>query len=218
MKESGKLECTLMESFILREKIKYNQYGLITFKTFGGIINCYIEETSDFIAICSYIVKGTLRKAVLVQCINLFVDTTHKRMTQIFLNQDVPNTSIPLKVKVKVTLFSSVRSLSYVRFFATPWITARQASLSITNSQNSLRLMSIELVMPSSWLVVPNSLQLQRLYYLWNSPGWNNGVGKLFPSPRDLPNLGIEPRSLTLQVDSLPAEPRGKPSIPLIRS
>ena len=109
MKESGKLECTLMESFILREKVKYNQYGLIAFETFDGIINCYIEETSDFIAICSYIVKGPLRKAVVVQCINLFVDTTHKRMTQIFLNQDVPNTSIPLKAKVKVTLFSSVQ-------------------------------------------------------------------------------------------------------------
>ena len=40
--------------------------------------------------------------------------------------------------------FSSVQSLSCVRLFATPWIAARQASLSITNSQSSLRLMSIE--------------------------------------------------------------------------
>ena len=37
---------------------------------------------------------------------------------------------------------------------------------------------------------------------------WN---GLPFPSPRDLPNLGIEPRSPTLQADSLPAEPPGKP-------
>ena len=103
MKESGKLECTLMESVILREKIKYNQYGLILFETFGRIINRYIEETSDFIAVCSYTVKGALRRAVVVQCINLFVATTHKRITQIFLSQDVPNASIPLKVKVKVT-------------------------------------------------------------------------------------------------------------------
>ena len=44
----------------------------------------------------------------------------------------------------------SVQSLSRVRLFATPWITARQASLSITNSRSSLKLMSIELVMPSS--------------------------------------------------------------------
>ena len=46
--------------------------------------------------------------------------------------------------------FSSVQLLSHVRLFATPWIKARQASLSITNSQSLLKLMSIELVMPSS--------------------------------------------------------------------
>ena len=47
----------------------------------------------------------------------------------------------------------SVQSLSRVRLFATPWITARQASLSITNSWSSLRLTSIELVMPSNHLI-----------------------------------------------------------------
>ena len=46
--------------------------------------------------------------------------------------------------------FSSVQSLSRVRLFATPWIAARQASLFITNSRNSLKLMSIESVIPSS--------------------------------------------------------------------
>ena len=45
---------------------------------------------------------------------------------------------------------SSVQSLSCVRLFVTPWITARQASLSITNSWSSLKLMSTESVMPSS--------------------------------------------------------------------
>ena len=45
--------------------------------------------------------------------------------------------------------FSSVQSLSRVRLFATPWIAARQASLSITNSRSSLKLTSIESVMPS---------------------------------------------------------------------
>ena len=48
----------------------------------------------------------------------------------------------------------SDQSLSRVRLFATPWITARQASLSITNSRSSLRLMSIEWVMPSSHLIL----------------------------------------------------------------
>ena len=50
--------------------------------------------------------------------------------------------------------FSSVQSLSRVRLFATPWITARQASLSITNSRSSLRLVSFESVMPSSHLIL----------------------------------------------------------------
>ena len=49
---------------------------------------------------------------------------------------------------------SSVQSFSRVRLFATPWITARRASLSITNSQSSLKLTSIELVMPSSHLIL----------------------------------------------------------------
>ena len=56
--------------------------------------------------------------------------------------------------------FSSVQSLSSVRLFATPWIAARQASLSITNSRSSLKLMSIELVMPSSHLILCHLLLL----------------------------------------------------------
>ena len=56
--------------------------------------------------------------------------------------------------------FSSVQSLSSVRRFATPWIAARQASLSITNSRSSLKLMSIESVMPSSHLILCRPLLL----------------------------------------------------------
>ena len=56
--------------------------------------------------------------------------------------------------------FSSVQSLSRARLFATPRIAARQASLSITNSQSSLKLMSIELVMPSSHLILCRPLLL----------------------------------------------------------
>ena len=50
--------------------------------------------------------------------------------------------------------FSSVQSLRLVQLFATPWTAARQASLSITNSRSSLKLMSIESVMPSSHLIL----------------------------------------------------------------
>ena len=50
--------------------------------------------------------------------------------------------------------FSSVQSLSNVLLFATSWIAARQASLSITNSWSLLKLMSVESVMPSSHLIL----------------------------------------------------------------
>ena len=59
-----------------------------------------------------------------------------------------------------LSTFSSVQWLSCVQLFATPWITARQASLSIINSQSSLRLMSIESVMPSSHLILCRPLLL----------------------------------------------------------
>ena len=60
----------------------------------------------------------------------------------------------------KETRFSSVQSLSRVRLFATPWIAARQDSLSITNSQSSLKLMSIKSVMPSSHIILCHPLLL----------------------------------------------------------
>ena len=54
----------------------------------------------------------------------------------------------------------SVQLLNRVWLFATPWIAARQASLSITNSRNLLKLMSIESVMPSSHLILCRPLLL----------------------------------------------------------
>ena len=56
--------------------------------------------------------------------------------------------------------FSSVQSLSHVQLFAIPLIAARQASLSITNSRSSLKLTSIEPVMPSSHLILCRPLFL----------------------------------------------------------
>ena len=55
---------------------------------------------------------------------------------------------------------TSVQSLNHVRPFATPWITARQAALSITTSRSSPKLMSIEAVMPSSHLILCRPLFL----------------------------------------------------------
>ena len=56
--------------------------------------------------------------------------------------------------------FSSVQLLSHVQLFATPWTAAYQASLSITNSRSSLKLMSIESVMPSNCLILCHPLLL----------------------------------------------------------
>ena len=58
------------------------------------------------------------------------------------------------KIQAFSTQFGTVQLLSHVQLFATPWITARQASLSITNSWSLLKLMPIESVMPSSHLIL----------------------------------------------------------------
>ena len=75
----------------------------------------------------------------------------------------LPCHSMRLKVERKECLwlgFSSVQSLSHVRLFVTPWTAAQQASLSIINSWTLLKLMSIELVMPSSHLILCRPLLL----------------------------------------------------------
>ena len=72
--------------------------------------------------------------------------------------------------------FSSVQSLSHVQLFATPWTTAHQASLSITNSQNLTKLMSIESVMPSNHLILCHPLLL---------------LPSVFPSIRDFSNESV---------------------------
>ena len=59
-----------------------------------------------------------------------------------------------------IWVLSSVQSLSCIWLFVTPWTAAHQASLSITNSQSWLKLMSIELVMPSNHLILCHSLLL----------------------------------------------------------
>ena len=78
------------------------------------------------------------------------------------------------KIIVKMhNQFSSVQSLSRVQHFATPWTTARQASLSITNSQSLHKFVSIELVMPSNHLILCRPLLL---------------LPSIFPSSRVFPN------------------------------
>jgi len=64
------------------------------------------------------------------------------------------------KAVINLVQFSSVQLLSCVRLFATPWIAALQASLSITNSRSLSKLMSIELVMSSSHFILCRPLLL----------------------------------------------------------
>ena len=78
-----------------------------------------------------------------------------QRLNQCLLHWQVG--SLPLShlgSPMEAVQFSSVQSLSRVWLFATPWITAHQASLSITNSRSLLKLMPIESVMPSSHLIL----------------------------------------------------------------
>jgi len=76
------------------------------------------------------------------------------------LKLNIQKTKIMASGPISSIQFSSVQSLSRVWLFATPWIVARQASLSITNSGSSPKLMSIESVMPSSHLILCRPLLL----------------------------------------------------------
>ena len=118
----------------------------------------------------------------------------------------------------RISQFSSLQSLSCVQLFVTPWTSARQASLSITNSQRLLKLMSTESVMPSnhppSSSLGPHSLQLTRLLCPCDSPGLNTGVGcyallhGIFPT-QGL-NLHLLCSCLHWREGSLPLTPPGK--------
>ena len=67
--------------------------------------------------------------------------------------------------RIRGTHISSVQLLSRVQLFVTPWTAAHQASLSITNSQSLLKLMCIELVMPSNHLALCRALLLPPLIF-----------------------------------------------------
>ena len=96
-------------------------------------------------------------------------------------------------IRILIKGFSSVQSLSRVQLFATPWIIACQASLFITISRSSLRLTSIELVMPSSHLILgrpfsscPQSLPASESFpmsQLFTWGGQSTGVSALASFP-----------------------------------
>ena len=91
--------------------------------------------------------------AELIPCwASIWLFCTFALLNQVQPDSTSEKSTNPTGIRLDIS-FSSVQSLSRVRLFATPWIAAHQASLSITNSWSSLRLMSIESVMPSSHLI-----------------------------------------------------------------
>ena len=114
-----------------------------------------LEAVTDFIVLGSKITAASTCSYKFKRCCLL----GRKDMTNLHLVQ-----------------FSPFQSLSYVQLFAIPWITALQASLSITNSQGLLNLMYIELVMPFNHLI------LCRPFLLPPS---------VFPSIRDFSNESV---------------------------
>ena len=102
------------------------------------------------------------------------------------------------------TCISSVQLVGRVRLFATPWIAARQASLSITNSRSSLRLTSIESVMPSSHI----NLGMELTPFTKISSKWITGLNvkcKTIEPPKD--NMGENLNDLNCGDDFLNATP-----------
>ena len=118
------------------------------------------------------------------------VDPEFWRLRSLCIEKEVnPIRDLPRATRRSSVQFSSVQSLSHVQLFATPWTAARQASLSITNSQSLLKLMSIESVMPSNHLI-PFSSRLQsfpasgsfQMSQFFVSGGQSIGVWYLRPS------------------------------------
>ena len=120
----------------------------------------------------------------LIQFSQVFWHSLTKVHFKVWLNLSTFLNDWSLQAECSVQ-FSSVQSLSRVRLFATPWIAARQASLSISNSQSSLRLTPIESVMPSSHLIlrrplllppIPPSIRLFPMSQLFAWGGQSTGV------------------------------------------
>ena len=97
-----------------------------------------------------------------VSCI-FYLPKWRQHLYKQLISEGFPTTDVIVVVRVCLT-FSSVQLLSCVQLFATPWIAARQASLSITNSWRLLKLVSIESVMPSNHLILCYPLLLPSIF------------------------------------------------------
>ena len=94
----------------------------------------------------------------------MFAPTTLGRIDVLQVLEEIGSPSLrsltSSRKDLNILIFSSVQSLSRVQLFATPWTIAHQASLSITNSWNLVKLMSIESVVPSNHFILCHPLFL----------------------------------------------------------
>ena len=124
--------------------VHHSQHSFLSVLPCGWDLPIRLTETTN---------TGETRR---LECMQLYCwPRSHARHNYSF----DPYTKTDLSLLIVKDL-SSVQSLSRVGLFATPWIAARQASLSITNSRSLLRLTSIESVMPSSHLILCHPLLL----------------------------------------------------------
>ena len=138
---------------------------LILYDTLKFPLNEYLPCVDDVQILFSLFLLYFVKILLLIWSIYIFFSilfyvlkfSCHKDIYHCIFTTTLFHPSIYLS---KLNGFSSVQSLSRVRLFATPWIAACQASLSITNSRSSLRLMSIQSVMPSSHLILCRPLLL----------------------------------------------------------
>jgi len=111
--------------------------------------------TCGLVCICEHFYEWEQYNCRVAECTYVSIGRSYQTVAQSSCNSSQPNTKLS-QVFIPVASYPlhSVQSLSRVQLFATPWIAARQASLSTTNSQSSPKLMCIESVMPSSHLIL----------------------------------------------------------------
>ena len=97
-----------------------------------------------------------VKLSVLVIGLSVFSISSCYNLGKLYISEDL-SVSTTLSILLMYQ-FNSVQSLSPFRLFVTPWTAAHQTSLSITNSRSLLKLMSIQLVMPSNHLILCHPL------------------------------------------------------------
>ena len=128
------------------------------------LVYCRVQRTWFIITVLMTLYNNSIIFAISGSCGSRFLASF---LSSFYWMPDIMNFTF------SESRYFSLQSLSRVQLFVTPWITVRQASLSITNSRSSPKLMCIELVMPSIHLFLCHPLLL---------------LPSIFPSIRDLSN------------------------------